>query len=458
MGSSGANTANTARTDYTQPAAAESAGPVYNRQGNTGAASYGAAAPRPAAGGYYTANAGGYNGYSYTSTPPAPPAKKKKKGGAKKVLLRILAGICVLALGFAGGLGGAVAASRLGLTGNNVVVQQVQRLPQDDTAQGSAVGATLSLQDVSAMVTPSVVAITTEQMVSGYYNWFGGGYVASGAGSGVVISEDGYILTCAHVVSGAQNVKVDLSDGTEYTATIVGGDSAADIAVLKIDASGLVPAVLGDSDALAVGEVVLAVGNPLGQLGGTVTDGIVSAINREIKVEGKQMTLIQTNAAISPGNSGGGLFNANGELIGIVNAKSSSADSSGNLTDAEGLGFAIPINTAMDIAQDIIDVGHVQRAVLGVTVRTINTQELALQYGVSSYGVYVFEVDKGSGAEKAGIQVRDRIAAVGDVPVNQNDDLTGYLAQKEVGDVVTLQIERDGHLMNIDVTLGVSQG
>ena len=185
------------------------------------------------------------------------------------------------------------------------------------------------------------MAITTEQMVS-TNTWFGGSYVQSGAGSGVIISQDGYIVTCAHVVSGANNITVQLADGTEYTATVVGQDSTSDVAVLKIEATGLTPAVIGDSDSLAVGETTIAVGNPLGTLSNTVTNGIVSALNREVTVQGNDMNLIQTSASISPGNSGGGLFNANGELIGIVNAKSSSSD-------AEGLGFAIPINTAMEM-------------------------------------------------------------------------------------------------------------
>ena len=168
------------------------------------------------------------------------------------------------------------------------------------------------------------------------------------------------------------------------------------------------------------------------------------------------MTLVQTNAAISPGNSGGGLFNANGELVGIVNCKSSSSDSSGNLTNAEGLGFAIPINTAMDIAQDLIDVGHVQRPVLGVQVVQITDEQTAMQYGVDSFGVYIASIDPGSGAEKAELQMGDRVVAIGDVVVSQNSDVTDYLNQFEAGDVVTLQIERDGKLLSVDVTLGLS--
>ena len=277
--------------------------------------------------------------------------------------------------------------------------------------------------------------------------------VQSGAGSGVIISQDGYILTCAHVVNGATNITVQLPDDTEYTATVVGEDTTSDIAVVKIDATGLNAATIGDSDALAVGELAVAVGNPLGTLSGTVTDGIISAVNRSVEVESNEMSLIQTDAAISPGNSGGGLFNGQGELIGIVNAKSGSTTNTGEATNAEGLGFAIPINTAMDIAQDLIESGYVKRPALGVTVVTVNEQN-AMQFGVSDYGVYIYQITPGSGAANAGLQVGDRIIAIDDNSVSQSSDLTGYLQQKAVGDTVSLQIERDGKMATYQVVLG----
>ena len=352
-----------------------------------------------------------------------------------------------MALSFGGGMAGAVVASRTGLTGGQVVVQTVQR-DENTSSQGSAAGTTLSIQDVASIVQPSVVAITTEQMVSSEV-WFGGSYVQSGAGSGVIISQDGYILTCAHVISGANNITVQLCDDTEYTATVVGSDSTSDIAVIKVEATGLTPAVIGDSDALVVGEDAIAVGNPLGTLGGTVTNGIISALNRQVTVENNNMTLIQTNASISPGNSGGGLFNGNGELIGIVNAKS-------GYDEAEGLGFAIPINAAMTTAKELIENGYVKRPVLGITVREITDSQTALKYGVSSYGVYIFQVNTGSGADKAGLQMGDRIISIDDVAVSSSNDVVQYCQTKQVGDVVSLQIERDGKIMSFDVTLGES--
>lgn len=436
VGSSGVNTANTARTDYSSYNSGSTSGqnPQQDSNGYTSSFSGG------------NGNNSGYNGYSYSSAPQQPPVPQKKKGS--KVLLRVLACVGVAALGFGGGLGGAVVASRAGLTGNQVVVQQVER-STDATAAGSTDGASMSVQQIASVVSPSVVAITTEQMSSSQ-TWFGGYYVQSGAGSGVIISQDGYILTCAHVVSGATSVKVQLNGSDEsYDATVVGQDSTSDIAVLKIDATGLTPAVIGDSDALAVGEVAVAVGNPLGTLSNTVTDGIVSALNRQVTVQNNDMTLIQTDASISPGNSGGGLFNANGELIGIVNAKSSSSD-------AEGLGFAIPINTAMEMAKQMIEKGYVARPAMGVTVITINDAQTAMQYGVSNYGVYIYQIASGSGAEKGGLKLGDRIISIDDVAVSSASDVQKYCQSKEVGDTVTLQVERDGKVISCEVTLGES--
>ena len=437
VGSSGMNTANTARTDYSSAqsgAAGSTAGGSTGAAGNNGYTS-------SFSGG--SGGNGGYNGYSYSSAPQQP-AKPPRKG--RRTLLRVLACVGVVALGFGGGIGGAVLASRTGLTGNQVVVQQVQRDTSDATNANSTDGTSMSLQQISSVVSPSVVAITTEQM-SGSQTWFGGYYVQSGAGSGVIISQDGYILTCAHVVDGATSVKVQLQNGETYDASIVGSDATSDIAVLKIEATGLTPAVIGDSDALAVGETVVAVGNPLGTLSNTVTDGIISALNREVTVEDNDMTLLQTNASISPGNSGGGLFNANGELIGVVNAKSS-------YSEAEGIGFAIPIDSAMEIAQQLIENGAVIRPALGVKILDVMDANTANQLGVSATGVYVVEVTAGGGAEAAGVQAGDRIIAVDDTAVSSSNSVKSYLADKQVGDTVNLQVEREGKVLTLTVTLG----
>ena len=208
-------------------------------------------------------------------------------------------------------------------------------------------GGDLSIAEVVEQVADTVVEITTTNVVT---DRFYGQYVTSGAGSGVIISENGYIITNHHVIEGARSITVRLTDGSEFAATLVGSNADRDVALLKISATGLRAAVLGSSEALVVGQEVVAIGNPLGSLGGTVTDGIISALDRTVVIDGHRMTLMQTNAAINPGNSGGGLFNRAGELIGIVNAKQ--AD-----TGIEGLGFAIPIDVAWETVEAIAKQG-----------------------------------------------------------------------------------------------------
>lgn len=371
-----------------------------------------------------------------------PPRKKRDIG--KKVLAGVLALVLVAAVSFGGGFAGYLVASKNG--GQTVMYQAASGGSATSTSSTGG-----SLSDVASAVTPSVVVVTTEQIVTDNYFW-GGQQVLSGAGSGVILTTDGYIVTNYHVVEGAQQITVTLHDDSTYTATVVGSDQQSDIALLKIDATGLTPAVLGDSDSVQVGEVVIAVGNPMGTLGGTVTDGIVSALNRDISVEGNEMTLMQTSAAISPGNSGGGLFNTNGELIGIVNAKYSDED-------AEGLGFAIPVNTMKTVVQDLLENGYVTgRPALGITVITVGDVQTAMQYGVSSLGVYVNSVDEGSGAEAAGMKAGDRIVSIGTQLVESTDDVTNALKSYNVGDVVEVQVDRGRELITLQVTLGEKTG
>lgn len=274
--------------------------------------------------------------------------KKKMNHAVRKVLEITAAGAVCFGCAYAGsaaaGTSAGTASASTSSTGNTITLTRYSS-DSTDTA--------LSGEEAASIISPSVVSITTEAVQQGQA-WYGS-YVTSGAGSGVILSSDGYILTCAHVVDGADTVTVTTSDGTEYDAEVVGSDTADDIAVLKIDATDLTAAVIGDSDAASVGETVYADGNPGGTLSGTITEGIVSALNREITVEtdsGEAITLnvIQTSAAVSPGSSGGGLFNDRGELIGVVNAKSSD-------TSDEGLGFAIPINDAVSISKNIIENG-----------------------------------------------------------------------------------------------------
>ena len=369
---------------------------------------------------------------------------RKKRGIGKKVLAGVLALVLVAAVSFGGGFAGYLVASKNG--GQTVMYQAASGGSATSTSSTGG-----SLSDVAGAVTPSVVVVTTEQIVTDNYFW-GGQQVLSGAGSGVILTTDGYIVTNYHVVEGARQITVTLHDDSTYTATVVGSDQQSDIALLKIDATGLTPAVLGDSDSVQVGEVVIAVGNPMGTLGGTVTDGIVSALNRDISVEGNEMTLMQTSAAISPGNSGGGLFNTNGELIGIVNAKYSDED-------AEGLGFAIPVNTMKTVVQDLLENGYVTgRPALGITVITVGDVQTAMQYGVSSLGVYVNSVDEGSGAEAAGMKAGDRIVSIGTQLVETTDDVTNALKSYNVGDVVEVQVDRGRELITLQVILGEKTG
>lgn len=326
------------------------------------------------------------------------------------------------------------------------------------STNNTSVPYTISHTDVSSVVTKcadSVVEITieTQSTLYGHYT-----YTQEGNGSGVIISSDGYILTNNHVISGANKISVALRDGKTYEATLIGTDSKTDVAIIKIDANNLTTAVLGDSDALVVGELAIAIGNPLGQLGGTVTDGIISALEREIKLDNSTMNLIQTNAAINPGNSGGGLFNANGELIGVVVAKSSGVD-------VEGLGFAIPINDVKDVINDLLEHGYAtNRAFLGVELTNTsynNSNSFSIYsmfFNQMNYGALVTDVVADSPAEKAGIQKNDIIVSVNNEVVSQASDVTSKISDFNVGDKITIGLIRDNKTLNVDVTLAEYKG
>ena len=392
-------------------------------------------------------------------TPPQPvqqaqPPKKHKKINGARVARSVVSLVLAAAVGFAGGFVGA----KFGGSGK-VVIQQAAPSstansdPGTDNAvsTASSTGSTLSTEQVADMVSPSVVVITTEQVVYSQWSWYGQNQVESGAGSGVIISSDGYILTCAHVVDGASTITVTIGD-KDYPATLVGEDTTSDIAVIKIDADGLTPATVGDSDGLKVGQSVMAVGNPLGELGGTVTGGMISALNRSVTIQGSSstntMSLIQMDASVSPGNSGGGLFNMSGELVGIVNAKSSSSD-------AEGLGFAIPINDAIKVAQELLENGYVTgRPYLGITYLGVEDAQTAAQLGVNAYGVYVVEVVKGGPADKAGLKSGDRIVSIDGTEIGTKDDLSALMQKHTAGDSLAITIARGGQMQTINVTLG----
>lgn len=404
----------------------------------------------------YTASQGTQNppqdsysyAYSYDQPPQQPPKKKKEKkprkplGKRGKIALAILA---VFVIGLGGGmLGTLITRSVSGRTGSVVMYQSATTDNKKDTDSTGSTISSNSAESVASDTAASVVEVTTSYVQT---NSFFGNYVTSGAGSGVIISKDGYIATNNHVIENAKSITVTLKSGKEYKATKIGTDEKTDIAVLKINATGLTPVVLGDSSKIAVGESIIVVGNPLGKLGGSVTQGIISAKDREVKVENETMTLIQIDAAVNPGNSGGALFNLKGELVGIVNAKYSSEE-------VEGLGFAVPVNTAKSTIKDIIEYGYVKgRAQLGITAVEISDLQTALSAGVNELGVYVYSVNSGSGADKAGLQAGDRIISVDGKEISTYSGLSKILDNHSVGDTVTLRISRSSQEKTVKVKL-----
>ena len=297
----------------------------------------------------------------------------------------------------------------------------------------------IDLADIVDETSPSVVEVFTEtKQVS---SWFQE-YVTEGAGSGVILSEDGYIVTNHHVIDGANTIKVRLSNGQAYTAVLTGTDEKTDLAVLKINVSGLPATKLADSSTVRVGDFVIAIGNPLGELGGTVTEGIISAKDREVTIDGETMTLLQTSAAVNPGNSGGGLFNLDGELVGVVNAKSSG-------DDIEGLAFAIPANTVKEITQELIQHGYVTgRPQLGISVAQITKPGMGRQTYYSTPGLYITQSSVDNGL-KAG----DRIIKIDGTTINNAADVSTVLDRHSVGDVVEVIVSRSGKEITVDVKL-----
>lgn len=391
-----------------------------------------------------------YNSQPYGTAPnhsanAKPPKAKKPKKHRKPISRGGIAIALAVTMVFSCGLGfgGGYFANKVN-TSTSGSLNITKTSNSGTTTTASSTSTANSTSEIVKKTADSVVEISTESVVTGS---FAQQYVQQGAGSGVIISQDGYILTNNHVINGANSVKVRLRDATEYDATIVGSDSDNDIALLKVNATGLSPATFGDSNSLAVGDYVVAIGNPLGELGGTVTDGIISALARKVTIEDTQMTLLQTNAQVNPGNSGGGLFNANGELVGIVNAKQSA-------TEVEGIAFAIPINNVLDILSDLKEYGYVTGKVdLGIDFTDITSDETAFYYGVNQTGCYVLSVDSGSNAEKAGVTRGDLVTKVNDTDVSSSSDITTALEKAEVGDTVTFTVSRRGTSKTISFVL-----
>lgn len=311
---------------------------------------------------------------------------------------------------------------------------------------GDSTGSGLTVAQIVDKNENAVVEI----MISGTrQNMWGQMQLVQGAGSGVIVREDGYIATNYHVIQGATNINVTLHNGDSYSASIVGSDPSTDIAVIKIDASGLSTATIGDSSKVDVGDLAVAIGNPLGQLGGTATTGIISALDRTLEVEGTTLTLLQTDAAINGGNSGGGLFNNKGELIGIVESKASAVG-------VEGLAFALPINTVAPIINDFIENGGSTQAAsatpaVGVVISDVS-EENAQYYGLESAGVYIAQVT-GENARNAGFQAEDRIISFNGKEVSDSSEFIALVRKCKVGDTVTIVVSRKGQQIEIKTVL-----
>lgn len=337
----------------------------------------------------------------------------------------------------------------------------------------------LSIPEIAKKCRSSVVAIETETKVvynnyDNYYNPFGsmfgygygygyggrGGtqeYTETAAGSGIIISEDGYILTNNHVISGADKITVYVNSGEDdaeeqtYEATLVGSSENNDIAVLKIDAKGLNAATFGDSDQLEVGELAVAIGNPMGKVHGSVTAGIISAVEQELTIDDVTINAIQTDAAINPGNSGGALFDSYGNVIGVVYAKSSSVS-------IEGIGYAIPVNNIKELVEQMIndpdsvkDQTKGSQIMLGITIQNI-TEDMSKQYSMP-VGVYITEVSTMSAAERAGLQKGDIIVGFAGEDVKTADELNALKAKQTPGDTVAVKIDRNGKEMTLDLVI-----
>ena len=301
----------------------------------------------------------------------------------------------------------------------------------------------LSIPEIASLASGSIVEIYTESVVSSRRM---GQFVTEGAGSGVIITTNGYIVTNNHVIDGSSKITVHLHDDKDkdYEAVLIGRDIKTDLAVIKIDATGLQPAIIGNSDKLVVGELAVAIGNPLGELGGTVTEGIISALSRNIDIDGNMMTLLQTSAAVNPGNSGGGLFNNYGELIGVVNAKSSGSD-------IEGIGFAIPANLVKSISDALIEYGYVPgRIDFGATLIDIPDARAAMMYRLQAIGVYVSQADSDSL-----LQSGDRIISIDGANITSEADVKALLEEHKVGDVLSVVVSRNGS--NVAVSLKLKQ-
>ncbi len=403
------------------------------QRGETGSYSYGQTEP----------GAEQQRAYTYEHIPHVKGKKVKKKKPPMFITRKafVITMICCMLVTSGLTVGGMM------LFGGSTVIGTTKQISATNYTLAESTGSEKSVEEIVAQNENAVVEIKTESVSTD--SWIQN-YVTEGAGSGVIVDTDGYIMTCNHVIEGASTITVTLKDGTSYDATVVGTDDKTDIAIIQIDADNLTAATYGNSDELSVGDLAVAIGNPLGELGGSATVGIISALDRELTVEDQNMTLLQTDAAINPGNSGGGLFDGSGNLIGIVVAKSSGSN-------VEGLGFAIPINTAAEIGKELIENGRVTgRAALGVSVIDATDASTAMQYGLQLTGIYIVEVT-GSEAQAAGFQAGDLIYYIGDTMIDSTATLSSVLLGYSPGDQVKVIVIRDGSTVELVTTLTEAQ-
>ena len=403
-----------------------------------------------------------YGYYSYTpSQPPVTPQPKPKKD---RTGLKIAAlALCFSVLGGCIGAGGVLAASYFMDDGGSSLISGKQEQSKNPTTgsttilEGNRSNTVIDINtiDTSKLMTAaevyaanvgSTVGITTSITT----NYWGHQSTSAASGSGFIISDDGYILTNFHVIDDSSSITVALYDGKEYKATLVGYDESNDIAVLKIEAEGLSPVVLGNSDNLNVGDSVIAIGNPLGELTFSLTAGTISAKDREVTFSGGiTMNLLQTDCAINSGNSGGALFNMYGEVIGVTNAKYSSSSSSEASID--NIGFAIPINSIRSIVESIIEKGYVSKPYLGVSMSDVS--ESYQIYGLPA-GAAIQAVAEASPAEEAGLQIGDIIIKAGNTEITCSDDLKAIVTAAQPGDSITLTVYRRGETLTLTAVIG----
>ncbi len=352
----------------------------------------------------------------------------------------------ILACAVAGGLAGWGGAAIAGSSTSRTAIQQSSRQPVSVQVKNVDGQTKMEPAEGYASVVNSAVSINCSATST---NIFGQQTQTASSGSGFIITEDGYVVTNYHVVSGASSVEVTLYNGDTYDATVIGGDSDYDVAVLKINASGLQPVTLGESADVNVGDTVLAIGNPLGELTFSMSQGIVSSCDRAINVDGTPFNMIQVDCSINPGNSGGPLVNLYGEVVGIVSAKYSTYSS----TTVEGLGFAIPISDVRSIITDIMENGAVtDKAYMAITAGTMNEQ-MAAQFNIDvTEGVFVYSVVEGGAGDKAGLRLGDVITKMNDKTLTSRQDLSAAMKGYRAGDTGTLTVYRSGQYIEVELT------